>query len=261
MLLTIGLGCLIGVVMGITGAGGGILAIPALVYGLHMSMSQAAPTALIAIALAAGIGAVMGLRNGLVRYRAAMVMAVAGMLTSPMGAYVAGSMPHRTLVLLFSGVLTYIAYSALRHPSTEAFDNQSAMPCKLNPDSGRFVWNSQCAFSVMLAGAMAGCLSGMLGVGGGFVVIPALQAVSSLNKEATVATALAVIAIVSSSAAISHAFIGEVLWQSTMLFTVGAMVGIMLGSAVLTHLRVSLVKRVYAGLLIGVIFFMLNSVI
>ena len=79
MSVVIFLGVLIGAIMGLMGAGGGILAVPVLVAGLHWSMQQAAPVALVAVAAGAVVGALDGFRHRLVRYKAAMLMAVCGM--------------------------------------------------------------------------------------------------------------------------------------------------------------------------------------
>jgi len=69
--LVMTLGALIGMVMALTGAGGGVLAIPLLVFGLHLPVQQAAPVGLVAVGMAAALGAALGLRQGIVRYRAA----------------------------------------------------------------------------------------------------------------------------------------------------------------------------------------------
>ncbi|WP_241137097.1 TSUP family transporter, partial [Achromobacter xylosoxidans] len=79
------LGLCIGASLGLTGAGGGILAVPALMFGLHMSLAQAAPVALIAVGAASAVGAIQGLRSGLVRYKAALLMAITGAITAPLG--------------------------------------------------------------------------------------------------------------------------------------------------------------------------------
>ncbi|MGK9867820.1 sulfite exporter TauE/SafE family protein, partial [Salmonella enterica subsp. enterica] len=65
-LIGAGLGAIIGAVLALTGAGGGILAVPLLVFGLGLSMVEAAPIGLLAVGLAAGVGAVLGLRKGVV---------------------------------------------------------------------------------------------------------------------------------------------------------------------------------------------------
>ena len=80
MLTSLGLGVAIGVILALTGAGGGILAVPALVFGVRLGMAQAGPVGLLAVGMAAALGAVLGLRNGTVRYRAALLISLAGMM-------------------------------------------------------------------------------------------------------------------------------------------------------------------------------------
>ena len=92
-MLTILLGVLAGVVLGLTGAGGGILAIPALTLGVGWTLAQATPVALLAVGTAAALGALDGLRKGLVRYKAAALMALVGSITSPVGLYLAALRP------------------------------------------------------------------------------------------------------------------------------------------------------------------------
>ena len=77
------LGIFIGVLMGLTGAGGGILSVPLLVFAFHMPISEAGPIALSAIALSAGVGAIIGLREKVLRYKAAMFIALFGLILSP----------------------------------------------------------------------------------------------------------------------------------------------------------------------------------
>ena len=72
--LSLLMGAAVGIVLALTGAGGGILAVPLLVFGLHLQMSQAAPVGLLAVGLAASVGALLGLREGVVRYRAALLI-------------------------------------------------------------------------------------------------------------------------------------------------------------------------------------------
>ena len=94
-LLGAGLGAIIGAILALTGAGGGILAVPLLVFGLGLSMVEAAPIGLLAVGLAASVGAVLGLRQGIVRYRAAGFVAGIGIL-------MAVSYTHLTLPTIYS---------------------------------------------------------------------------------------------------------------------------------------------------------------
>jgi uncharacterized membrane protein YfcA len=77
-LLTVLLGSVIGLVLAVTGAGAGVLAVPLLVFVLHLPLQQAAPVALAAVGMASAVGAVLGLREGIVRYRAAALIGAMG---------------------------------------------------------------------------------------------------------------------------------------------------------------------------------------
>ncbi len=118
MLLASVLGLLMGVVMGLTGAGGGILGVPALVLGLGLSMTQAAPVSLLAVGAAAAVGAIDGLRHGLVRYRAALLIALLGALFSPVGVFVAHQLPEPLLMGLFSALMVLVAWRMLQREKT-----------------------------------------------------------------------------------------------------------------------------------------------
>lgn len=84
-MIALTLGLVVGVILALTGAAGGILAVPLLVFGLQMSVAQAGPIGLLAVGTAAVLGAILGLREGIVRYRAALPIAGTGMLLSPLG--------------------------------------------------------------------------------------------------------------------------------------------------------------------------------
>src|SRR3984885_3085361 len=109
MLTSLILGALVGAVLGLTGAGGGILAVPALVVGMGRPIQQASPVALIAVAGSAAIGAVEAFRRGLVRYRPALLMALAGVPVTSLGASLAHKLPQRLLIELFAGVMLLVA--------------------------------------------------------------------------------------------------------------------------------------------------------
>lgn len=85
------------------------MAIPALTLGLGWTLAQATPVALLAVGTAAALGALDGLRKGLVRYKAAALMALVGSITSPVGLYLAALLPARVLVLLFGCVMIFVA--------------------------------------------------------------------------------------------------------------------------------------------------------
>ena len=113
MVISLILGILVGAILGLTGAGGGILAVPALVAGMGLSMQQAAPMALVAVAGSAVLGALEGLRKKLVRYRAAMLMAITGVPFTLVGLHVAQAIPQHWLMGLFGVIMLIVGVRLL----------------------------------------------------------------------------------------------------------------------------------------------------
>ena len=240
-LLAILCGAGIGAILALTGAGGGILAVPVLVFALGLNMTQAAPVALLAVGLAAALGAGLGLRQGIVRYRAAGLIAVIGISMAPVGLYLAHRLPNEPLALLFSAVLLYVTLRMLRKATRELRRGQPAarpafLPCVLNPVQGRLRWTLPCARAMALTGMLCGLLSGLLGVGGGFVIIPALTRATDLEMKSIVATSLAVIALVSIGSVTTAAFNGLLLWGVALPFAGGSVFGLVVGQQVASHL-------------------------
>ena len=112
--LTIALGMFVGFVLAITGAGGAILSLPLLVFFLHLKMIDAAPISLMAIMLSAALAAGLGLRSGIVRYKAATLLATFGVLCAPIGVYVAHQLPEKALAILFSIVLLIVSWRSFQ---------------------------------------------------------------------------------------------------------------------------------------------------
>lgn len=224
------LGLIVGLILALTGAGGGILAVPLLVFGAHLSMAQAGPIGLLAVGIAAALGALLGLRAGTVRYKAAALVAACGMLLTPCGLWLAQRLPNRPLAVLFALVLLGVALRMLH----QAFGKGSTVPpprpaCCLNPAVGRFLWTWSCARRLAAAGMLTGWLSGLLGVGGGFVMVPALRRFTDLEQRSVVATSLAVIALVSLTGVASSALSGTLEWSVAQPFAAGALLGMLGG--------------------------------
>ncbi len=228
------LGLTVGVILALTGAGGGILAVPLLVFGAGLEMAQAGPIALLAVALAASAGSVMGLAAGTVRYKAALLVAGAGALCSPLGLWLAQRLPNPPLTVVFSLLLMYVAWRAWRRPA--AAPQRSDTPCRLDTVRGKLSWTLPCARALAFVGMVAGGLSGLLGVGGGFVMVPALQRYSDLSTQSVVATSLAVIALVSLTGVAASAAGGNLQWALALPFAGGALAGMVGGRLVAARL-------------------------
>ncbi|MEX8519060.1 MAG: sulfite exporter TauE/SafE family protein [Leptothrix sp. (in: b-proteobacteria)] len=235
------LGAVVGLILALTGAGGGILAVPLLVFGLHLTMVQAAPIGLVAVGMAALLGALLGLREGIVRYRAALLIGCAGMLMAPLGLWLAQRLPNRPLLFAFALVLAYASWRIHKQAQralapTDEQAPQDVLPCVVNPQEGRLLWTLPCARALAGTGLMSGLLSGMLGVGGGFVIVPALTRYTDLATRSILATSLAVIALVSVGGVAAAAASGAIVWPLAWPFTVGAVGGLMTGKLIAKRL-------------------------
>lgn len=262
-MLTLLLGACVGLVLGLTGAGGGILAIPALTLGLGWSVTQATPIALLAVGSAALIGAAHGLRHGLVRYKAAATMACVGWLVAPAGLYLAEQMPGRVLAALFAGVMLVVAvrmYGQAKQASTDACtDGPLQRNCMLDPATGRLDWNARCLATLASIGAASGFLTGLLGVGGGFFIVPAFRKFSDVRMHGVVATSLMVVALVSLGTLGHRLSQGFVLSAQALWFTGAGVAGMIAGRFMAPNISGPLLQRLFSMLCVAVGLLMLGK--
>ena len=249
-LLVPALGVFVGIVMGLTGAGGGILSVPLLVFFLHLPMAEASPIALCAIALSATVGAMIGLKERILRYKAAIFMSVFGLIMSPIGLWVANKVPNTPLIFLFSAVLIFVSARMYiqAHKTMNGAVPVSATPppCQLDLSISKLIWTVPCARSLMYAGLTAGFLSGLLGVGGGFVIVPSLKKFTDLPMKSIVATSLGVLAIVSTGGALTSLAANNLNVEIARLFAFGSLVGLVFGKLLERKISGNRVQQVFA---------------
>jgi len=223
------LGIAIGAVMGLTGAGGAILGVPALVFFTGLTLADAAPVALTAVALAGLVGTAEGLKRGLVRYRAAIFMGAIGIVVAPLGLRLARVAPERLLLCAFAAILAYVSVRMLSRPADDGTQPQD-VPCHVDPRTGRLRWTARTAAALGAIGATAGFLTGLLGVGGGFLIVPALRKVSDITMQGIVATSIAMITLVSTGTVIAASLQHHpVPWSTAWPFAMGAIAGMLAG--------------------------------
>ncbi|CAM2176105.1 sulfite exporter TauE/SafE family protein [Burkholderia cepacia] len=256
MLISLVLGGFVGAVLGLTGAGGGILAVPALVVGMSWPMQQATPVALVAVAGSAALGALEGFRRGLVRYRAALLMAVAGVPLTTLGVRLAHVLPQRLLLALFALTMLIVAGRLLRQALRQATVDADASPLcvgRVNPDTGRLMWSWPVGIALASTGAMTGLMTGLLGVGGGFVIVPMLRKFTNVSMHGVVATSLMVIALVGTGGVFATLVSGtRAPLDVTLWFTVATALGMAAGRGASRHLAARHVQAGFAAVLVCV---------
>ena len=262
MLLASFFGVVMGLVLGLTGAGGGILAVPALVLGLGWSMTQAAPVALFAVGSAAAVGAIDGLRHGLVRYRAALLIALLGAVFSPVGIYFAHQLPEKILMILFSLLMVLVAARMLRRetaqpgPSDHGAASWGQKNCMLDRQTGRLAWTARCTATLSALGAVTGMVSGLLGVGGGFLIVPAFKQLTDVQMRGIVATSLMVISLISLIGVVGAFHAGVSIDRVGGVFIVASIVGMVAGRRLSAKVPARALQVGFAAVCLGVAVFM-----
>ena len=259
--MSILIGLIVGLVLGLTGAGGSIFAVPLLMAGLGWPITQAATVSLLAVAISAAVGTGMAWKHSYVRYRAATLMALIGVLFAPIGIRAADRLQPSVLAMIFAVVLAVVAVrmfymatvskeDAAVVRSTVAGEGVSSTGKigHVNPLTGRLIWSRSVAITIALIGAATGFLSGLLGVGGGFVIVPALRATLPLSMHSAVATSLMTIALTSSSTFVSCILQGRpVPVLMALPFVAGSVLGMMLGRRVAPFISGPALQQGFAG--------------
>lgn len=253
-MIAIILGIVTGVVLGITGAGGGILAVPALVVGLGFAIKTATPIALIAVGMAALVGAIDGLRKHQVRYKAAFFMAAAGALCGSVGLKLGQLLPQQLLASIFAGLMLLLALRMFRQSrnGSDTAPRPAGVLCTMDPDTGRLRWTPKCATTLAAVGAATGIFAGMLGVGGGFIIVPALRRFTDIKMSSIVATSLMLVALVSLSAAASSVLRGAEVPAEGWIFAGAAIAGMLMGRGVAARIPERMMQRAFAGVTVVV---------
>ena len=249
-------GLVIGVLLGLTGAGGGILAVPALMTTQGWTVAQAAPVGLLAVTLSALVGTFEDLFKRIVRYRAALWIALISIPTARYGVHLADIVSPVWLTLAFSLVMLIVAYRIFFNKVT---DHGNA-PCKVNQSTGRLIWNVKTASFLAGIGVVAGLLTGLLGVGGGFVIVPALRKFTDLDMRSIVATSLMVIFLIGGVSISAHVLDGfQYPVSVTLTFVLACIVGMLIGRSLMQRIDSNKVQKIFATTVVGVAMYLIYS--
>jgi len=224
------------------------------VYSQGWSMQQAMPVALLAVTSGAVLGAFEGFIRKLVRYRAGILMACAGSVPAWLGVQLAARLSQVLLMRCFAVVLLIVAarlyYQIRAHANGEM--HQTAI-VRINQDTGRFHWNFPTMSIISLIGAVAGFMTGLLGVGGGFIIVPMLRHFTTISIHGAVATSLFVISLVGSIGIVSALSHGTPIPAVfSFLFVTATAAGMLLARRIAAKLPAHAVQAMFILLLLGV---------
>lgn len=263
-----GLGIVIGLVLGALGGGGGVLVVPALVYVLGQTAQDATTSSVIIVGITAITGTLARLSGGLIDWRTGLAFGVIGIPTAYLGTQLNRHVAQDVLLLAFAAV-TLIAAAAMlvdirRHRGQDLNPDDPDQVVDPGPSSGtRTLLAARpgartcseiavMAGKVLLCGLAVGFLTGFLGVGGGFLVVPALVIVLRTPMTFAVGTSLMIIALNSMTSFVSRLGVAEFDWKIIVPFTVAAIVGAVIGKRLAGRLSGNLLTRAFAIMLMVV---------
>ncbi len=233
-LLAVGLG--IGLLAGLFGIGGGILAIPGLTLLLHLDQHLAQGTSLATIVPTTAFAAYRYARRDSVHWRAAAWVGGAALAVGFASAHLALALPARLLRSLFALFLLYVAVRTMRHRSAAATTQSTRAAREQAPTQAGI-------------GGAVGLLAGLLGVGGGSIATPALVLLCGFPQQLAQGTSLAAIVLSSSAGTLGYALAGSVDWMAAAILFAGAAATVPAGTALAHRLPELHLRRVFAALL------------
>ncbi|MGK0298766.1 MAG: putative membrane protein YfcA [Gammaproteobacteria bacterium] len=254
--ITIIYGCIVGISLGLTGGGGSIFAIPLLVYGLNLSMTDAVSISLIAVALTAAVGAWYSHRAKLLTWQPIIMFSIGGIIGAPIGLMFARQFLQSTLITGFAILTFFVGLIMWRKTFTKPEESRAIRAitsnddkepiCKLSAD-GKLSFTTPCAAVLIIAGLLTGLLSGLFGVGGGFLIVPALMSVIELGIHRAVAASLMIITAIGLSGSASTFVKGELQWEILFPFITGSIIGMLLGRLIAIKIAGPTLQRIFAS--------------
>lgn len=214
LVLTLVLAGLVGISLGLLGGGGSILMVPVLVYVTGLETKEAIATSLLVVGVTSATGALSHARTGRVRWRTGAVFGAAGMVGAYAGGRLSEYLPGQVLLGAFAVMMAVTAVAMLRGRR------------QVDPDRVR---TTLPLGRVVLDGAVVGLVTGLVGAGGGFLVVPALALLGGLPMPVAVGTSLVVIAMKSSAGLAGYLSSVSIDWGLAAAVTAAAVAGSLIG--------------------------------
>lgn len=238
-------GGVIGLILGLVGGGGSILAVPLLIYVVGVESPHAAiGTAAVAVTVNALASLIGHARAGRVKWRCASVFAVSGMIGAALGAELVKTFDGKRLLVLFGLLMIGVGLSMLRKRRISEAPN-----VRLTRDSAAMLLQR-----LVPIGLGVGLAAGFFGIGGGFLIVPGLILATAMPLPFAIGTSLVIVSALGLTTATSYALSGLVDWRVTALLMVGGVVGTIGGIALgrVLGTRKGLLERGFAAVVAAI---------
>jgi len=238
------LATLVGLSLGALGGGGSIITTPILVYVAHVPPENAVGTSLVIVGITSLVGALVHLRRRNVALDTGALFSITGMAGSFIGSTGTHLLSRRMLMLLYAFIMLVVGCAMLRRKSS------------LKPSERP---TAQGIEKCLVAGFGVGLLTGFLGVGGGFLIVPALVLFAGLETRLAAGTSLAVIAFNSTTGLIGHLRFVPLDWKLIFGFLAFAIAGMFVGSRLSGRLPETQLRQIFAmavlilGVAVGIV--------
>jgi hypothetical protein len=245
--LALVLALLIGVSLGLLGGGGSILTVPILIYVVRLEPRDAIATSLLVVGVTSAAAMVSHARAGRVEVRTGLLFGAASMAGAYAGGRLAHLLPAKGLLLAFTAMMFVTALAMMRR-NRQVETKESAAP--LPPLRGAALARAAAL------GVAIGLLTGVIGAGGGFVIVPALVLFSGLPMRTAVGTSLLVIALNSLAGfagSLGHATIP---WTLALLVTGASVLGSFGGTALAGRIAPESLRKGFAWFVLGMALWM-----
>lgn len=236
--LSLVLGSLVGFSLGLIGGGGSILTVPLLVYVIGDTVSAAIGTSLAIVGLNALFGFFGHWQQQCVRLKTGIAFGLAGVAGAFAGAWLGHFLPGNQVLFLFALLMLVAAIGMLRRKETGQGAGEGLA---FRDDYTAAEW-----VKVLLTGLIIGILTGFFGVGGGFVIVPALVIVLGMPMRLAVGTSLLIIAINSAAGLVAHLHYGGIDIATTELFVIGGLLGALIGARIAGRIREAQLRQIFA---------------
>ncbi|MHA7295142.1 sulfite exporter TauE/SafE family protein [Arthrobacter sp. HLT1-21] len=248
LVLVLALSVMIGLSLGVLGGGGSILTVPILVYVAGFEPKEAIAASLFVVGVTSAVSVISHARGGRIVWRTGLIFGAAGMAGAFIGGLLGGQIPGQILLIAFAVMMVATSVAMLRGRK-KGRGNDPAEPVKHELPLGR----------VVLDGAIVGLVTGLVGAGGGFLVVPALALLGGLPMSVAVGTSLVVIAMKSFAGLAGYLTTVHLDWGLTLAVTAAAIVGALIGSRLAGRIPEAALRKAFGWFVLAMGLFVLTQ--